>query len=83
MFLALRTGTSLPEATPGPLLDRLLIHDDALNKFANPRRGHEIKALERGVTLSDNNENHGTASRNNHEAQTSRFALTWDVLCVS
>ncbi|BGP73444.1 hypothetical protein NBRC10513v2_006855 [Rhodotorula toruloides] len=40
--LALRQGSPLPEATPGPLLDRLLYHDRRLRMLTDePEPGHE------------------------------------------
>lgn len=82
MSLALRTGTSLPEATPGPLLDRLLAHDNTIKKFVNVRRGPDLEASETGATpTGDKNKKQNSASRNDQEAQ--HISFTWDVVRVS
>jgi hypothetical protein len=44
--LALREGSPLPEATPGPLIDRLLYHDASLKKFSEEDDASPLTTVE-------------------------------------
>lgn len=68
--LALRQGSPLPEATPGPLLDRLLYHDRRLRMLTDdPAPGHEAE------------DEHARAKHVDFEgARMGGFKFTFDVL---
>ncbi|BGP35025.1 hypothetical protein JCM10296v2_006855 [Rhodotorula toruloides] len=68
--LALRQGSPLPEATPGPLLDRLLYHDRRLRMLTDdPAPGHEDE------------DEHAHAKHVDFEgARVGGFEFTFDVL---
>ncbi|GEM12833.1 fusaric acid resistance-like protein [Rhodotorula toruloides] len=68
--LALRQGSPLPEATPGPLLDRLLYHDRRLRMLTDePALGHEAE------------DEHAHAKHVDFEgARMGGFKFTFDVL---
>ncbi|KAK4057506.1 hypothetical protein OIO90_001575 [Microbotryomycetes sp. JL221] len=73
--MALRAGTALPEAMPGPLLDRLIYHDSRLRNASGERQ-----------PLSDSN-SHEEADETLHDqmegAKLSNVEMTWTVLTDS
>lgn len=77
--LALREGAPLPEATPGPLLDRLLQHDRRLRLFSEGGMPSPRSAAPHGDEPEDEHahEAHGASVEG---ARVGSFALTLDVL---
>ncbi|GAA5952078.1 hypothetical protein JCM10213_005355 [Rhodosporidiobolus nylandii] len=74
LSLALRQGCPLPQATPGPLLDRLLYHDRRLRLLSDE------SASPPASSASSSSASHGKPAESEEGARISASVLTFDGL---